>query len=499
MGGAEKGRLIGVNIMALRTRENYLSSLKELKPNVYKFGKTIEDVTTHPATRRVVESHAKGIDAAHDRELAEIFTTTSTLTDEIIHRNTSLMCTAEDMMYNSKFKREMYRLTGSCTGALCVGWNGLNVMWSVTHDMDEALGTDYHARVREWGLKMQAKGLLVAGALTDAKGNRKLKPHEQPDLDSNLRIVEVKKDGIVIRGAKLMICGTAAAEEIFIMPGSGYGEPDKDFALSCVVPRDIEGLTIVETRHPSDERELTDGFDIPTETGITQAYLLLEDVFVPNERVFMAGEYQHAADVVGRFTATYRACIGACVAGQGDVMVGAAALIARSNGLSAGVFRDKLTNMEIGNETTFAVGIGAIVLGRQHPSGVWLADPLTAHANKIHVATLPYETKRLCQEIGGGIVETGCFPSYQDFTSPDYGHLIQKYVKAGVGSAETRARIARLIEWLTVGAGVPGCMHGGGSPDGARMMVFASSPLEKYVEYARKVGGIKEDLPEPAK
>jgi 4-hydroxybutyryl-CoA dehydratase/vinylacetyl-CoA-Delta-isomerase len=365
--------------------------------------------------------------------------------------------------------------------------------------MDKDLGTHYHDRVKEWGLGMQSKGTLVAGALTDAKGDRKLKPHQQPDLDSNLHIVEVKKDGIVIRGAKVMICGIAAAEEIFLMPGSAYRESDKDFALACVVPKDIEGLTIIEARRPSDERELAEGFDIPTETGITQAYLLFEDVFVPNERVFLAREYKYSADIITRFTATYRACIGACVAGQGDVMVGAAALIARANGLSAKTFRDKIIQMETCNETTFTMGIGAIALGRLHPSGVWLADNLTAHANKIHVASLPYETKRLAQEIGGGIVETGCFPSYQDFTSPEYGHLIQKYVKAGAGSAETRARIARLIEWLTLGAGVPGCMHGGGSPDGARMVVYATSPLEKYVGYAKKVGCIEEDLPEPSK
>ncbi|MBW2348169.1 MAG: 4-hydroxyphenylacetate 3-hydroxylase [Deltaproteobacteria bacterium] len=485
--------------MALRTREDYLSSLKSLRPNVYKFGELIGDVTTHPATRRVVESHARGIDAAHDPDLSEIFTTTSSLTGELIHRNTSLMRSPEDMMYNSKFKREMYHLTGSCTGGLCVGWNGLNVMWSVTHEMDEKLGTDYHPRVKEWGLRMQEKGLLVAGALTDAKGNRKLKPHQQEELDTNLRIVEKKKDGIVIRGAKLMICGTAASEEIFILPGSAYREDDKDFALACVIPRDIEGLTIVETRRPSDARELDEGFDIPTVTGITQAYLLFEDVFVPNERVFMAGEYAFTGAIIGRFTATYRACIGACVAGQGDVMVGAAAMIARANGLSAKVFRDKITNMELNNETTFTMGIGAIALGNLHSSGVWLADTRTAHANKIHVATLPYETKRLCQEIGGGIVETGCLPSYKDFTNPRYGHLIQKYIKAGAGSAESRARLARLIEWLTLGAGVPGCMHGGGSPDGARMVVFGTSPLEEYVGYAKNLAEIDEDIPEPGK
>ncbi len=485
--------------MALRTREQYLSALKQMRPNVYKFGELIEDVTTHPATRRVVESHARGIDAAHDPKLAEIFTTKSTLTGETIHRNSSLMTSPDEMMYNSKFKRKMYHLTGSCTGGLCVGWNGLNVMWSVTTEVDEALGTDYHARLKAWGLTFQEKGLIVAGALTDAKGNRKLKPHQQADLDSNLHIVERKKDGIVIRGAKLMICGVAASDEIFLLPGSGYGEADKDFALVAVVPKDIDGLTIVETRRPSDSRELEDGFDIPTQTGITQAYLLFEDVFVPNERVFLAGEYQYTPQILTRFTATYRACIGACVAGQGDVMVGAAALIARANGLSAKTFRDKLTIMELNNEATFATGIGAIALGKKHPSGVWLADTLTGHANKILVATLPYETKRLCQEIGGGIVETGCFPSYKDLTSPEYGHLIQKYIKAGSGSAESRARAARLVEWLTIGAGVPGCMHGGGSPDGARMVVFGSSPLEEYASYAKSLAGVEEEILEPEK
>jgi 4-hydroxybutyryl-CoA dehydratase/vinylacetyl-CoA-Delta-isomerase len=485
--------------MALRTRDQYLSALKQMRPNIHKFGQVIEDVTTHPATKRVVESHARGIDAAHDPKLADIFTTKSSLTGEVIHRNSSLMTSPEEMIYNSKFKRKMYHLTGSCTGGLCVGWNGLNVMWSVTSEVDAALGTDYHARLKEWGLGFQKKGLIVCGALTDAKGNRKLKPHQQADLDHNVRIVERRPDGIVIRGAKHMICGVAAADEIFVLPGSGYGEADKDFALVCVVPKDIEGLTIVEARRPSDTRELEQGFDIPTETGITQAYLLFQDVFVPNERVFLAGEYQYSAPILTRFTATYRACIGACVAGQGDVMVGAAALIARANGLSAKTFRDKLTHMELNNETTFSMGVGAIALGKMHPSGVWLADSLTGHANKILVATLPYETKRLCQEIGGGIVETGCMPSYADFTSPEYGHLIQKYLKAGAGTAETRARVARLIEWLTIGAGVPGCMHGGGSPDGARMVVFGASPLEEYAGYAHSLAGIQEELPEPAK
>lgn len=486
--------------MALKTRDDYFKSLKSMRPNIYKFGELICNVTTHPATRRTVESHARAFDAAFDPETSEIFTAQSPFIKEPIHRFNSMMQNLDEIIYNSKFKRMMFRLTGSCTGGLCVGWNAQNVMWNICKDMDEELGTSYQKRLKKWIIKAQQNGLVVAGALTDAKGDRSLKTSQQPDPDNSVHIREIRKEGIVIRGAKLMICGVAASNEIFLLPGAAYREEDKDYALACVVPRDIEGLTIVETRHPSDERELhEEGFDT-LNTGITQAYLMFEDVFVPHERVFMCGEYKYTGRVIEYFTANYRACIGACVSGQGDVMVGAAALIARANGLSAKTFMDKLVQMAINNETTFGLGIGAMALGRKGSAGSWIADSLLAHTNKVHVATLPYETKRLCQDVGGGIVETGCFPSYVDFSHPLYGPLVQKYVKAGREvSAETRARAARLVEWLTVGAGIPGCMHGGGSPDGARLVVRANTPVEKYADYARRLAGIEEPLLDPKK
>jgi len=310
----------------------------------------------------------------------------------------------------------------------------------------------------------------------------------------SLHIVDERKDGIVVRGAKVMICGVAAANEIFIMPGTGYREPDKDYAVSFVIPRDVENLIIVETRRPSDMREQEKGFDAPVEIGgITQAYLLFEDVFIPKSRVFMCKEFSYALKAVMNFIAPYRAAIGGCVAGQGDVMVGAAALMAQANGLSEKVFRQKITQMIINNETTFGMGVAAGVLGKKHPSGVWIPDSLLSNVNKVHVATLPYDTKRITQDIAGGIAETGCLPSCQDISNPEYGELLKKYLKANC-SGETRAKIARLIEWLTIGAGVPGCMHGGGSPDGAKMIINAKTDINHYIELAKHLADIKEDI-----
>jgi 4-hydroxybutyryl-CoA dehydratase/vinylacetyl-CoA-Delta-isomerase len=482
----------------MRTAAEYKASLQRMRPNVYKYGKLIDDVTTHPATRRSVEGHAQIFEAAQKDAYRDILTTASLLTGERISRYLSVIGSADDMVMNVRMKRLMFNLTGTCTGGRCVGFNAINSMWAATYDMDAELGTHYHERIRRWLTQAQRDDIALAGALTDPKGDRSKRPKEQKDPDMSLRLVDRRSDGgIVVRGAKVMIAGAAAANEVFVLPGTGYKEDESDYAISFAIPRDIQGLTVVEARHPSDGRDLESGFDNPVELGgITQGYLLFEDVQVPKERVFMAGEWKHSMKAVLNFIAPYRSAIGGCVAGQGDVMVGAAALMARANGLSERVFREKLVQMTVNNETTFGMGVAASVMGKLHPSGVWVPDAKLANVNKVHVATLPYETKRLAQDIAGGIAETGCLPSSEDINSPVYGELLQKYLKAGT-DGETRARIARLIEWLTIGEGVPGCMHGGGSPDGAKLMINALADIETNIKLARRVANLKGDVPIP--
>jgi 4-hydroxybutyryl-CoA dehydratase/vinylacetyl-CoA-Delta-isomerase len=478
----------------MKTSKEYKESLKKMKPNIYKFGELIKDVTTHPLTKRTIEGHAQIFNAAKNPDYKDILTTKSSLIGKQIIRYLSIMQNTADMIANVRMKRLMFNLTGTCTGGRCVGFNTLNAMWATTFDIDKDKGTDYHKRLKNWLIVAQEKDITLSGALTDPKGDRTKSPSQQNDPDMSLHVIEKQDDGIVVRGAKSMICGVAASNEIFIMPGTGYKEPDKDYAISFVIPRDIDKLTIVESRRPSDSRELEEGFDNPVEIGgITQAYLLFEDVFVPKDRIFMCGEFDYSLKAVMNFIAPYRAAIGGCVAGQGDVMIGAAALMARANGLSEKVFKDKITDMIINNETTFGMGIAASALGKKHPSGVWIPDSLLSNVNKVHVGKLPYDTKRITQDIAGGIAETGCLPSCKDINDSRYGDLLKKYLSAKC-SGETRAKIARLIEWLTIGSGVPGCMHGGGSPDGARLVINAKSDINQYIELAKRLADIKEDL-----
>jgi hypothetical protein len=77
--------------------------------------------------------------------------------------------------------------------------------------------------------------------------------------------------------------------------------------VAFAIPRDAQGITAIETRRPSDTRDEEEGWDAPKAGGISQAFLLFDDVFVPNERIFLQGETEYAAIFIGIFTALYRA------------------------------------------------------------------------------------------------------------------------------------------------------------------------------------------------
>ena len=478
--------------------QQYIESIKKMRPNIYKWGKLIKDVTTDPATRLHVKSVARSYDLSFDPEKAPIYTTKSTISGETIHRWNSFQCDVESQLGNATMKRDQYHQSGTCQGATCAGWTGLNTLWDASFECDKELGTNYHERVKNFMKFCEDNALALAGAITDAKGNRSQKASQQADKDVTLHVKEVKPEGIVVRGYKIQICGVAACHYIVAMPGTGYGEVDKDFAVAFAVPRDEKGITIVETRRPSDCRDEEEGFDAPKAGNITQAYILFDDVFIPNERVFMNGEFKYSGRNIGNFAAIYRAAIGSCVAGQGDVMIGAAMCMARANGLSIKPFQESLTKMAINNEITAGLGLGAMLIGKKQKSGLFVPNPLLAHTNKTQVATLPYQTKVMAQDIAGGIAETGCIPSFKDLQSPLYGEKLKACLTAG-SDGESRAKMARLVEWLTVGGGIPGCMHGGGSPDGAKMVVKAFTKWEDYAEMAKKIMDVPtEAIVEPA-
>ncbi|MCX7698635.1 MAG: 4-hydroxyphenylacetate 3-hydroxylase family protein [Candidatus Goldbacteria bacterium] len=482
--------------MPLKTKEEYIESLRRLKKKVYLFGKEIENYVDHPIIRPSINACAMTYELALQPEYEELLTAVSNLTGEKINRFTHLHQSTDDLIKKVKMQRLLGQKTGCCFQR-CVGFDGFNAVDSVTFEMDRDLGTEYNKRFRNYLKYVQENDLVVDGAMTDTKGDRKLAPSEQKDPDQFVHIVEKKQDGIVVRGAKAHQTGAINSHEILVMPTQTMREADKDYAVSFAIPADADGIIYIYGRQSCDTRRFEEGdIDVGNAMyGGQEALIVFNDVFVPWERVFMCGEYQYSGALVERFAGYHRQSYGGCKSGVGDVLIGAAQAIAKIQGIEkASHVKDKLIEMTHMNETIYACGIACSAEGRPTDSGTYLIDLMLANVCKLHVTQLPYLIARLAQDIAGGLVVT--LPSEQDFKNPEVGKYLEKYFKSvNIYSTEDRCRIQRLIENLTLGMGAVGylteSLHGAGSPQAQKIMIGRLANFERKAELAEELAGIK--------
>jgi len=476
--------------MVLKSKQQYIQSIKRLGAEAYMRGRPIEDVTENRFTRLALD----GIGQIY--ELSKEATHNGLLTRRgengaRISAYCSIHRSKEDLVNRVRTARLVCQKTGVCTASRCCGWDALNALWHTTYEMDAKLGTEYHRRLKRYVTMVQSKDLTCAGALTDPKGNRSLKPKQQPDKDVYLRVVEENKKGIVVRGAKSMIGGAIGSHEIIVLPGTGFVEAEKEHAVAFAIPMNTEGVMQVVDMQPGGERKLEKGFDKGNVSfGSSESLVVFDDVFVPKDRVFMNGEYEYAVDVVTKFVLLHRMVLGGCLAGCGDVLTGASALLAEYNGLSRQI-SDRLTEMTYLSEALYSQALGAAHEGQATSSGAWFPDPLLANVTKTSVTRLPYEIQKIAEDIGGGMIS--CMPSELDLKNPKIGAIVEKYYQGTRGvTAEKRLRIARLIESMVAGPGRLGalCMHGGGSPAAAQMTIRQLADLERKKDLARTLAGL---------
>ena len=341
--------------MALRTPEEFVQSLADLHLQIYLFGEKIDDYVNHPLIRPSINCIAMTYELAAQPEYEDLMLATSHLTGKKVNRFTHIHQSTEDLSKKVKMQRLLGQKTGSCFQR-CVGMDAINALYSVTYEIDQARGTDYHERFKKYVQYLQDNDIVADGAMTDPKGDRSLPPHQQPDPDVYVHIVEKRDDGIVVRGAKAHQTGACNSHEIIVMPTVAMREGDEDFAVSFSCPANAEGVYYIYGRQSCDTRKFEESdLDVGNmRYGGQEALMVFDDVFVPWDRVYMCGEIEFSGALVERFAGFHRQSYGGCKVGVGDVLIGAAALAADYNGAArASHIKDKLIEMTHLNETLF--------------------------------------------------------------------------------------------------------------------------------------------------
>lgn len=412
----------------MMTKEQYIESLRKLNLKVYFMGELISNPVDHPMIRPSMNSVAMTYELAEKDEYKTLMTAKSNLTGKTVNRFCHLHQSTEDLINKVKMQRLVGQKTGACFQR-CVGMDAFNAIYSTTYEIDQAHGTEYHKRFTEYLKYVQDNDLTVDGAMTDPKGDRGLSPSQQEDPDLYLRIKEVRPDGIIVRGAKAHQTGAVNSHEHLIMPTVAMKESDKDYAVSFAIPSDAEGVLMIYGRQSCDTRKMEKDADLDlgnSQFGGHEALVIFDDVFVPNERIFMCKEYEFAGMMVERFAGYHRQSYGGCKVGVGDVLIGAAALAADYNGVpKANHIKDKLIEMMHLNETLYSCGIACSTEGEPTLAGNYQINLLLANVCKQNVTRFPYEIARLAEDIAGGLMVT--MPSAQDLRDPYIGGYVKRH------------------------------------------------------------------------
>jgi len=388
-----------------------------------------------------------------------------------------------------------------------MGIDAINAVNAVSYEADKMNEgkTEYHKHFLTWLGNFQKNDLVAACAQTDTKGDRMLRPSQQPDPDQYLRVVEKRADGIVVKGCKVHITQASVADEIVVVPTRSLTPKEADYAVAFAVQADCDGVTQVIHPHNMRKREhFKRGFDF----GAVDSYVFFDNVFVPWERVFLCGEYQHGGLCALLFALFHRHSYSGCKPAIGDITLGMAALAAEVNGIEkTDHARKKMADIIQISELGYAAGFTASEMGKpeiiipgkgQVPYGPGSYIPNSIYCNVGRCLTgesVFHEQEILC-DIAGGMPAT--FPYEQDITNGELNGLFEKYLKRN-----SKMPVDDQIKfWLYFGdmtvSSLAGTLnyasyHGGGSPIMEQIAITSQYDIKQRKHIVRKLAGMTVD------
>jgi 4-hydroxybutyryl-CoA dehydratase/vinylacetyl-CoA-Delta-isomerase len=477
--------------VVVRTREEYIDSLRKQKPNVYMEGEKIGDIVGHPAFRVGIESAATTFQMCQDKQCSDLSRVVSPIGGEEISRWTHLMRDEQDAFAKIRLMQGVGDSPCPCSYR-CITADVLHAAWAASHDIDKATGSSYHQNVVEIVKQAQKEDWIIGGGFISPKGDRGKGAMEQSDPDMYLHVVEKNKDGIVVRGAKAHSTAAPYTNMLCVMEI----EFAEDYFVGFFTPVDAEGITFICKRGhaPAEPKKLENPISAKY-GGHVESMIVFDDVFVPWERVFMCGEYGPGIifGVVLGASHAWHKCM--CRRNNMELALGATGLIAEYNGVAgASHIVDNMYEISMAVQIMDSLITSAVVDGWTHESGVFSPKLATVATGKVFSSRRVGEDRFIMQDAAGGLVAT--MASEKDYLDPDVGKYLEKYYKGKDDvSTEDRIRAFKLIEDMTAsefaGWYHAMCISGGGAVQTFKSIAASGCDLERCKAKAKRAAGIE--------
>jgi 4-hydroxybutyryl-CoA dehydratase/vinylacetyl-CoA-Delta-isomerase len=484
--------------MAIKTPQEYIKSIKDDRV-VYYLGERVKDVTRHPFMKICIDWMAMDYVLENDPRYRSLLTEKDE-DGELVPFILSAQRSREDLLRLREVVKLLARVCyGKPSGAKFVGKDGLNAVTVVAQRIDKKYGTNYASNVKEYRKYLQKNDLSLAMGMTDVKGDRSLRPSkQQPHQDYYVRIVKERSDGIVVRGAKMHISEAPLSNEIIIVPCRAMREDDKDYAVSFGVPANAKGITFISPE--AETKEPGNFFDYPISSSvyINDALIAFDDVFIPNERIFMKKEWEFAGDAAYMFGNFHRLSAETYKAAELEILTGAAVLMAEYNGIDkASHVQEKLTWLVQYTEAVEILGRAACEHCVSEPdSDLVYPNPMIANICKLYFADNWHQATKYVQDIAGGIVAT--VPSAKDYYNPETHDIMEKYFGGREGiPTEHRLKAIKLIKDSTSVYEDVLTIHAEGSLAAQKLSILSLADFERYKAAAKRAARIKDGTTHP--
>lgn len=412
--------------MAMMTGEQYRESLRDGR-QLYIDGHAIADATKEPLLERSVDWIAEGYDRFHDPA------------PNAAGPYYDIPGSPQDLREQLEKLLEWDMVTVTTSQGL------LALLTAAARMRDQY--PEYADRIESYFEYCKERDLRGVQTITDAKGHRKLSPSKQPDPDVYVHIVDRNADGIVITGAKMHISAAGLSHELVVMPTKNMKPGEEDWAVACAVPVNTPGVKIINTtyapRGHAEYHPYSGRYNMP------EGFVIFDKVFVPNERVFLAGEIEHSATFAHSLGLWERLGGTAHLAETGDLLVGLAQLVSEANGIAdVPHIRDKICEIII-YATLVRAGLeAAITHAHATPEGwVYPSELYTNAAKHFGAAEFSHMVRHL-HDIGGGAILTA--PTMDDLRNDEIGPYVAKYMKTMEGvDAEYRMKLFHAVRDIT--------------------------------------------------
>lgn len=187
----------------LMSGEDYRESLRRLSPRVFVNGTQIDSVADEPRLAPGVRAIARTYDMALEERHARLLRASEQTSGRTVNRMLHVDRNPQDLIEKAEAVRLLCREVG-CAQRYLSG-DALCAIHQAAWQIDAEAGTEYHARLLAYLRRSQDQDLTHGIAMTDGKGDRSLRPHQQVNRDAYVHIKARRPDGIVIRGAKAIV------------------------------------------------------------------------------------------------------------------------------------------------------------------------------------------------------------------------------------------------------------------------------------------------------